>query len=142
MDGVLCDFDKGFLANYDYTDDPFPQSHLGFFSELDPMPGAIEGMNALIGAGYDVFILTRPSAKNNHCWSEKARWVEKHLGVEWLERLIITCRKDLMYDENSFLIDDCTSGAGQEVFNAKGQLLHFTDAQDWAYIAIRYNLNV
>jgi 5'-nucleotidase len=135
MDGVLCDFAKAHAAQYHEEHNPFPQSHLGFFSELDPIIGAIEGMNALIGAGYDVFILTRPSVLNNHCWSEKAQWVEKHLGAQWLERLVITCRKDLLYSNVAYLIDDCAEGAGQETFDEAGRLFYFGGDLGWDYIS-------
>jgi hypothetical protein len=42
MDGVLCDFHKKYLA-LKSLDLEFPQSLQGFFLDLEPMPGAIEG---------------------------------------------------------------------------------------------------
>jgi len=38
------------------------------------------------------------------CHSEKAQWVEKHLGSYWLKKLIITKDKTVVY--GNVLIDD------------------------------------
>ena len=86
MDGVLCDF---FGAFKDVRrKDPnfkFPQSRIGFFKNLEPMPDAIESFNKL-KEHYDVWILTRPSFKNINCFNEKAEWVlEPEFEGEWIE---------------------------------------------------------
>lgn len=135
MDGVLCDYDKAHAQFYDKELNPYPQSHLGFFLHLDPIEGAIEGVTALRRAGHDVFILTRPSVKNPHCWTEKAQWIEKHLGKEWLENIIITCRKDLLCNGSAYLIDDVLhSDAGQQAFDNVNRLIWFTERTNWKKI--------
>lgn len=126
MDGVLCDYDTAWKDQYDPIDNPFPQSQRGFFANLGNVEDSLEAMKRLLWHGHDPYILTRPSIKNNHCWSEKAAWVEDNLGPEWLERLIITCRKDLLFDGKSYLIDDVLhSNAGQQVFDEAGKLILF-----------------
>jgi len=101
MDGVLCDFMGGFrkyASEYE-----FPQSKVGMFRELDPLPGAIEAFKELYSK-YDVWILTRPSFKNLHCYTEKAEWVKNHLGEDVLEKTIIAGDKSLVIGD--ILIDD------------------------------------
>lgn len=132
MGGVLCDYDKAYNAVYDEVLNPYPQKHPYFFHDLEPIEGAIEGMLALEEAGHDVYILTRPSIKNNHCWSGKAAWIEQHLGFRWLNKLIITCHKDLLFDGSSYLIDDVLcSGAGQQKFAENNKLIWFANGWTW-----------
>lgn len=79
----------------------------GFYRHLPPMPGAIEGMKALAALDkVKVFICTAPELryKEQLCWTEKAQWVEEHLGKEWLERLIITRDKTVVFGD--ILFDD------------------------------------
>ena len=104
MDGVLVDYDsakKKALSINPFV--KFPQSQAGFFTGMEPMPGAIKGINA-IAKHYDTWILTRPSIKNPLCYTEKRIWVENHLGMEWTKRLIISPSKDLLMGD--YLIDD------------------------------------
>lgn len=76
----------------------------GFFFELDPLPGAIEGVKQMMACpGVYVALCTAPTT-SKHCWQEKADWVEMYLGKEWLRRLIIT--KDKTQVVGDYLIDD------------------------------------
>lgn len=125
MDGVLCAYYKAFREQYDENSNAWPQAIPGFFISLEPIKDAIWGFNKLVELGYDVYILTAPSVKNNHCWSEKAAWIEKHLGNEWLEKLIITKQKGLLHKSGDYLIDDHSSGGGREVFAQAGDLFWF-----------------
>lgn len=135
MDGVLCDYNTAYTQKFDKVLNPYPQSKPGFFLGLEPMPLAKYSMEAMKEAGHDVFILTRPSIKNPHCWSEKAMWIERHLGQEWVKRTIITCRKDLLFDGKAYLIDDVlSSDAGQQVFDAAGKLIWFNERNNWSKI--------
>jgi 5'(3')-deoxyribonucleotidase len=104
MDGTLCDF----MAKWDefkelYPKVPYPHSINGFFSELEPMKDGIEIFMEL-SEKYDVHILTRPSIYNLNCYTEKALWVRRNLGFEWLERLIFAPKKELL--KGDYLIDD------------------------------------
>jgi hypothetical protein len=105
MDNTLCDFSsrseemkklsKGTLQ--------YPQSQYGFFTSLEPLPGAIDGYRAL-EAHFEVYILTAPSYLNPLCYTEKRVWVGQHLGVKTAKNLIICKRKGLL--KGDFLIDD------------------------------------
>ncbi|KAF6095917.1 5', 3'-nucleotidase, cytosolic [Phyllostomus discolor] len=77
----------------------------GFFLDLEPIPGAVEAMqqmNALKDT--EVFICTSPLLKFDHCVGEKYRWVEKHLGPQFVERIIMTRDKTVVLGD--LLIDD------------------------------------
>ncbi len=141
MDGVLCDYEKAWNAEKKgRASTYFPQSTPGFFKELNPIPGAIAGIKRL-AKKYDVYILTSPSVKNSHCWSEKAEWVEYYLGAEWLEKLIITKNKGLLHKfafnwdtDRTYLIDDSNTDAvgGRDTFFEAGDMYWFSGFQaDW-----------
>lgn len=76
----------------------------GFFRSLQPIPGAIEGINKLHEAGHSVRICTAPMVENEWCLYEKHDWVKRFLGEEWCRRLIIA--KDKTYILGDYLIDD------------------------------------
>lgn len=120
MDGVLCDFygaaAKSIVNN---PNRKYPQSKIGFFVKLDPLEKAIESFNKL-SEKYDVWILTRPSFRNTHSYTEKADWVLKNLGFKALEKTIFSGDKSLL--KGDYLIDD-QIGAGQDRF--EGELIRF-----------------
>ncbi|NXH81994.1 NT5C protein, partial [Edolisoma coerulescens] len=63
----------------------------GFFLDLDPIPGALEAVQEMLHMqDTEVFICTSPLRKYEHCIVEKYKWVEKHLGPEFVERIILT----------------------------------------------------
>lgn len=104
MDDTLCDFTRAYQS--DLQTNPsilFPQSQYGFFTKLEPLPGAIKAVKELAELN-DVWILTRPSILNPLCYTEKRVWVEKHLGLEWCHKLIICPEKSLLLGD--ILIDD------------------------------------
>lgn len=111
----------------------FPQSQLDFFRNLKPINGAINAMQELDACSeYEVYILTAPSRLNPLCYMEKRIWVEQHLGMEFVPKLIISMNKGLF--KGDYLIDDWTKGRGQE--NFEGELIHFGSNQfpDWQAI--------
>ncbi|NWW08906.1 NT5C protein, partial [Oreocharis arfaki] len=77
----------------------------GFFLDLDPIPGGLEAMREMLHMqDTEVFICTSPLRKYEHCIVEKYKWVEKHLGPEFAERIILTRDKtvvaaDLLFDD-------------------------------------------
>jgi 5'(3')-deoxyribonucleotidase len=131
MDGVLCDFRKGItdniLAPANLNEEKFPQSRLGFFILLEPIEGAIDAVNKL-REKYDVWILTRPSFYNLHCYTEKAIWVRKHLGYEMQKKLILSGDKSLLIGD--YLIDD-TDKDGQDKFVGKLMLFGSEKYRKW-----------
>lgn len=135
MDGVLADFEGGFLKKYRarYPDEPFItledrrgfwvstqygllQSDLSekamsiweskdFFMDLEPLPGGVEAVREMAKMeNTDVFICTSPIKHYKYCTYEKYAWVDKHLGHEFLEQIILTRDKTVVTGD--ILIDD------------------------------------
>lgn len=122
MDGVLCNFLKSYNQYKEERPEiEFPQSQYAFFADLDPIEDAVDSFRMLENY-YDMYVLTRPSNYNLHCFTEKAFWIKKHLGFHVLENLIIACDKSIVNGEGHILIDD-TVQAGQLDF--KGEFIHF-----------------
>ncbi|OPJ88613.1 5'(3')-deoxyribonucleotidase, cytosolic type [Patagioenas fasciata monilis] len=86
----------------------------GFFLGLDPIPGALEAMQEMIHMqDTEVFICTSPLRKYEHCIVEKYKWVEKHLGPEFVERIILTRDKTVVSADLLFDDKDTIRGAEQ-----------------------------
>ena len=82
----------------------FPQSEYGFYLKLPLMYLGKESLHKLQAFGFEIWLLSRPSFKNPMCYTEKRVWVEKRLGEEWVERLILAPDKSLFIGD--YLIDD------------------------------------
>jgi len=139
MDGVLCDFygahKKAIMKN---PHNKFPQSEYGFFANLEPLPVAIKAVKRLMASEeYEVYILTAPSVMNPLCYTEKRIWIEKYFGMELVNKFIITPNKGL--SKGDYLIDDNTSGRGQNLF--EGELIHFGSDEfpNWKEVLIYLN---
>ncbi len=131
QDGVLADFEHGFRCQWADHDHGFPAiqpvfrtsfrvqddypEHLqeqveavyqarGFYLNLMPISGAVEGVREMLAAGHDVRICTSPLDAYRHCVPEKYEWVERHLGAEFVRRVIVT--KDKTIVAGDVLIDD------------------------------------
>jgi 5'-nucleotidase len=98
----------------------FPQSEQGFYLSIKPIAEGIKSILEL-STIYDIYFLTAPSLKNPHSYMEKRLWIEKHFGYEWVHKLIICNHKHLLI--GNYLIDDCSSGKGQDKFT--GELIHY-----------------
>ncbi|NXK23208.1 NT5C protein, partial [Arenaria interpres] len=86
----------------------------GFFLELDPIPGALEAMQEMVRMqDTEVFICTSPLKKYEHCIVEKYKWVEKHLGPKFVERIILTRDKTVVSADLLFDDKDTIRGAEQ-----------------------------
>jgi 5'-nucleotidase len=130
MDGVIADFEQGFLDTYMrlhpdkpyvpigqrksfYITDDYPAelSHLvndilhseGFFYGLNPIDGAIESLNNM-AEKHDVFICSTPLLKNPTCVQEKYDWVKDYMGDDWTKKIILTSDKTII--DGDILIDD------------------------------------
>ena len=128
MDNVIVDF-KSALRKRGIDEDMKNADDLdGIFSEMNPMPGAIDGYNKLFEMGHDVYILSTAPWENPSAWSDKLLWVKKYLGKVAYKRLILSHNKNL--NSGDYLIDDRTAnGAGQFT----GEHIHFGSEQfpDW-----------
>lgn len=76
----------------------------GFFAGFEPYKGAAEAMNAMVGRGWDVFVVTSPLLTNVTCGDDKFGWMDHHIGFGWSDRTIITRDKTLV--RGDVLIDD------------------------------------
>ena len=139
MDGVFADFDGRFVdiwsrefpqrlpLRQDHRTsvrimDEFPADYHGdiqriyerpgFYLQMDPVPGALEAMKDMLGAGLDVWICTSPLMAYQHCIPEKYAWVDKHLGPDWVARMVLTRNKGLV--GGRYLIDDLPEVRGHE----------------------------
>jgi len=125
MDGCLVDWDKGFSQAWkgqcpidrtisysmeECVPDSFKAAATalyhseGFFLGLPPMEGGPAALKALAAKGYRVFLCTAPVLSSLYCAQEKFEWVRKHLGPEWLSRIIMTTDKTPV--RGDVLIDD------------------------------------
>lgn len=131
IDGVLADFEGGFVRawtrrfpahppiaqaerrNFSLLDDyPAHQEPMvreiyyapGFFRDLEPLPGAIAAVNEIVAMGHEVRICSAPLNRYLHCVPEKYEWVERHLGAEFVPRLILA--KDKTWVHGDVLVDD------------------------------------
>ena len=123
MDDVICDYKKAFERALNFTPDiAYPQSQYGFYSNLLPVEDAVESVKKLIQSKmYDTHILTAPSIRNPFSYTEKRIWIEKHFGINFTQKLIISPNKGLL--KGDILVDDNISGHGQENFD--GKLIEF-----------------
>ena len=106
MDGVLVDFNSGInrlsakiWENYS----SHPEDAPGVFALMDPMPGALEGLDRL-RKKYDIYLLSTAPWNNPSGWSDKLNWVKMHLDPYFEKRLILCHHKSLL--KGSYLIDD------------------------------------
>lgn len=125
LDDTVFDFRGPFQRELERNPSiKFPHSQYGFFTKLEPIEGSLNALWQL-NKMYDVWIATAPSLPNPMCYTEKRVSVEKHLGMYWVERLIICPNKGLLIGD--YLIDDNIKGKGQEGF--KGQLIQYGSSQ-------------
>ena len=120
MDEVLVDFLNPLLAKHnerynekvtidDLTEWELPSKmksifcEPGFFLELPPAFGGIEGMQYLKREGHDVIIATSPS-ESQFIARDKLLWI-KILLPDFLDNLFITHRKQII--PGDIIVDDC-----------------------------------
>lgn len=139
MDDVMCDFSAAHRAKRMDEGLDFPQRFPGFFRDLAPIPNAIHSVN-ILRERFDVYVLTAPSIRNPHCYSEKRIWIEEHFGLEFTNKLILSPNKGLL--KGDFLVDDHAEGRGQE--NFEGELIQFGTAEypDWSTVLEYFGLSL
>jgi 5'(3')-deoxyribonucleotidase len=122
MDDTLMDYKSANAsALLNNPAQPFPQSQVGFFLNLEPLEGAVDAYNMLKVWGHRVLFLTAPSVLNPACYTEKRMSVERHFGFAACEDLIIAHDKSLLIGD--ILIDDRVDSNRQNEF--RGKLIHF-----------------
>lgn len=132
MDGVICDFEASLydrvVAEFGqsaaieidqrrthnapvqyFEEKALDVSHIakepGFYFGLKPIWSAIGAMNILRNEyELDVIICSSPLSGVPHCAKEKLAWVDRYLGPEWADRVILTRDKTLVRAD--VLVDD------------------------------------
>ena len=97
---------------------------------MAPMPGAIESFHEL-ARHFDTYVLSTSPWNNASAWSDKLRWIQKHLGNVAHKRLILSHHKQL--NMGNFLIDDRITN-GTDRFT--GEHIHFGSERfpDWTAV--------
>lgn len=134
MDNVLVDFQSGIdklseetKKEYEGRLDEVP----GIFALMNPMDGAIEGIE-LLKDKYDLYILSTAPWLNPSAWSDKLLWVQKYFGEgkdsPFYKRLIISHNKHL--NDGDFLIDDRDKNGAKDF---GGEWIQFSSEKfpDW-----------
>jgi 5'(3')-deoxyribonucleotidase len=119
MDGVLADFDGSIEK---HVLDPPEMFVPGFFRNLKVMPGAKEGVKALLNnPKIKVYIGTKHTTKTDYSPSEKVGWVREHFP-ELIKRMFIVTDKHLL--KGDYLIDDDLRWK-----HFPGEFIHFDKAK-------------
>ena len=138
MDGVLVDFQGG-IAKLSLLDQQLYngryEEYTGFFSLLEPIPGALEAFRVL-SDHFDVYILSCPSIDGPSSWTDKFLWVKRYLPYA-KHKLILTRHKNL--NKGAYLIDDRTKHGASEF---DGTFIHFgtTLYPNWSVVLDEFNL--
>ena len=74
-----------------------------WFLDLPVMPGAYEGLHELAEHA-DVWIATKPLEDNRTCRDDKATWLARNFGPEWVRKMFIAPDKSML--NGSILLDD------------------------------------
>lgn len=127
MDNTICDFDGAVVTPGDDPPEMFVQ---GFFRNLKPLPGSLDGVRALLANDrLKVYICTKHTTKTDHSPSEKVGWIREHLP-ELIKRMFIVTDKLMV--RGDYLIDDDRRWADFE-----GEFIHFDKTQparEWSRI--------
>lgn len=76
----------------------------GFWHQLRPLPGAVEGLKRLQDAGHDVVIVSATPRDATLAGKEKLEWVHEHLPFIPHKNIILAARKELIMGD--VLFDD------------------------------------
>jgi 5'-nucleotidase len=140
MDGVLCDFIKAFEEQFIAGKVEFPQSQCRFYENLEQIEDAHSCMRSL-NELFDVWILTA-NPHNPAGFTEKRIWLEENFGEYGLhKKLILSPDKSLL--KGDFLVDDNSSGKGQDLFEGELVLFGGEEYPNWlkvsSYLYTRLN---
>ena len=110
----------------------------GFYASLEPYEGAIEALKAMASSPkIDVRIVTSPHPTcPGQCSNEKYDFVVKHLGKDWVDKLIIARDKTVVLGD--FLIDDKPKITGSNS-NPTWKQVHFLQSYNRDFVATQSN---
>lgn len=106
------------------------------FLDLEPVDGAIDGFNKL-SQFYDVYIVSTAPWNNSSAWSDKQKWVAKHLPCA-TKKLILTHHRNMITCD--YLI---CSRVKNDDDKSPGKFLHFGQypIEDWNKVLEYFNNN-
>jgi 5'(3')-deoxyribonucleotidase len=114
MDNVLVDFPWGVEQLSEETKNKYEgdlDEIPGFFQDLPPIDGAIDGFRQL-SQHYDTYILSTAPWDNPSAWKDKLLWIKEHLPELGYKRLTLSHHKNL--SRGDYLIDDRTANGAAE----------------------------
>lgn len=76
----------------------------GFYEDLEPIEGAVEGFQKLCDLGHDLVICTSVPEVAVHAYDGKRRWMRRHFPKFSMKSFIASSRKGLI--DGDILIDD------------------------------------
>lgn len=120
MDGVIVDFESA-MREANATGDELKKMP-GAYLAMQAMPGALSAVRSIIGAGFEVWIATKPPTGIPWAYADKVEWVLNHLP-ELKRRIIVTHHKGMLGRKGDYLIDDRPHKAHCDEF--AGTLIHF-----------------
>lgn len=127
LDGVVVDFEK-FRIISGLTGEEIKKLP-GAYLDMDPIPGAIEAVQSLIGMGHEVWLATKPPTGIPQAYADKVAWVLRHLP-ELKRRIILTHDKSLL--RGDVLVDDRPHKANADKF--EGLLIIFGGNIGWPFV--------
>lgn len=75
-----------------------------FYETMEPIDSKVIPTLKRLNETHNIFLCTAPPASNHLAMQEKVNWIVKHLGKEWLNRLIVSRDKTVVHGD--LLIDD------------------------------------
>lgn len=138
LDGTLADF-TGYadrlkmdgLVDVDERPDCWP----GIFSQLKPMPGAVDAI-ATLAECYELYIASTNPWGNDEGARDKIAWVKRMFGGDgpenpFYKHVVLTHHKELL--SGDYLIDDWPAHGATEF---KGELIRYgsDDYPDWGAV--------
>lgn len=77
-----------------------------FYDDLEPMPGALEGVKKLVDDGHDVMIATAVPKSATMAYSGKVAWLHRFMPFFPINNFMATQRKYLLASCADVLLDD------------------------------------
>lgn len=138
MDGVAADFEK--RCNELGLHPQVGKLERGIYESLEPIKPTVDGINRLVNAGIEVFMLTKIPSKNPWAASEKLLWLRKHLPKVG-DHAVITPDKGCVGCYQDLLLDDHPEWANANQF--RGKIITFDIARPyfaWAEVYQFFNI--
>ena len=150
MDGVLVDFPgtlnqtpiklREHCMNWCIETGMHHSDFPGIFGNLEPLQNAVQSVKDLC-TDFEVYLLSSPPWNNLTAWTDKRKWVDKHLPFLSSKHLILSHRKDL--NRGRILVDDRPRHGAYEFGLFPGQTwLKFDDESSWPEFVERIRLEI